>query len=171
MRFIRSAILALCFVSGASMAQSQSQLYNAEEQRILTQLSQAKIGVLDAMLEIEAAGKAYFQDDALLNARNASFVRYARQHASGEISIEQLMNLVEQRKQRFDEALAERKQAETQQQEMEMRNAQAQIDQERRNAAIGGFLQNMGNSMRRTYPQPTNCTSYPVGGQIVTNCR
>lgn len=171
MRFIRLAALALCFVSGVSMAQSQSQLYNAEEQRILAQLSQAKIGVVDAMLEIEAAGKAYFPDDSLLNARNASYVRYARQHANGEISMDKLTNLVEQRKQRFEEALAQRKLAETRQQEMEMRNAQAQIDQDSRNTAIGGFLQNMGNSMGRTYPQPTNCTSYPVGGQIVTNCR
>lgn len=171
MSLIRSAILTLCFFSSFSIAQSQSQLYNAEEQRILSQLSQAKIGVLDAMLEIESAGKAYFQDDTLLNSRNASYVRYAKQHANGEISIEQLMNLVELRKQRFEDALAERKQAETQRQEMEMRNAQAQVDQERRNTAVGGFLQNMGNSMRRTYPQPTNCTSYPVGGQIVTNCR
>ena len=168
-KLITSIALAV-FVTVAP-AQSPSQMYNAEEKRILQQLSTASIGIKEAMLEIEAASRAYFPEDRLLNARNESFVRYASQYERGEISIEQLTQLVEHRKQRFDQALEERKSAEDAQQQAAMAESQRQIDEQRRQNAVGSFLQNMGNSMRRNSPQQINCNSYMLGSQVMTNCR
>lgn len=170
---MRKTVIAISLAIAASIASAQTptQLYNAEEARIRQQLSTGAIGFREAMLETEAAGRTFFPNDRLLQARNESYVRYATQYERGEISFEQLLQLIDQRKQRFDQALAERKTAEDAQEQAAIAEAQRRLDEQRSQNAIGSFLQNMGNSMHRSNPQPINCNSYMLGSQVMTNCR
>lgn len=165
------AAAAFAAFAGLTLAQSPSQLYNSEEARIIQQMSSGSLSVKEAMLEIEAAGRAYFPQDLLLNARNESYVRYALQLDRGEITFDKFLEMVEQRKTRFERALADRKGVEQTQRQAALEEAQNQMDRERNTNAIGHFLQGIGNSFQRAYPPQINCNSYAIGTQTVTNCR
>lgn len=165
------AVAAFAAFTGLAGAQSPTQLYNSEETRILQQMAAGSLSVQEAMHEIVAAGRAYFPDDLLLNARNESYVRYALQLDRGEITFDRFLELVEQRKLRFERALTDRKRAEQAQRQAALEEAHAQAERERSTNAIGHFLQGIGNSLQRAYPPQINCNSYALGTQTMTTCR
>lgn len=151
---MKTIIVAAAFAAftGLAVAQSPTQLYNSEETRILQQMADGALSVKEAMHEISQAGRAYFPDDLLLNARNESYLRYALQFDRGEITFDKFLELVEQRKLRFERALADRKHAEQAQRQAAMEEAQAQMERERNTNAISHFLQSIGKSLQRAYP-------------------
>lgn len=165
------AVAAFAAFMGIASAQSPTQLYNSEETRILQQMAAGSLSVKEAMHEIVAAGRAYFPDDLLLNARNESYVRYAMQLDRGEIDFDRFLELVEQRKLRFERALTDRKRAEQAERQAAFEEAQSRMERERNTNAIGHFLQGIGNSLQRAYPPQINCNSYTIGAQTMTNCR
>lgn len=171
MRSLKWVVFALALWASLAGATDVQQQYNAEEARILEQMSQGKISQVEAMLEVEAAGKVYFPGDELLHARNASFVRYAQQAERGEIAHDRMIELIALRMQRFEDAAVARSQARANELESARRAAQASEEAERRSQFIGNMLRNLGTSMQRSNPPGVNCTSQVIGGQVVTNCR
>ena len=164
--FTMKTILAAAFfiLAGAAAAQDVSQQYMAERERIFAQREAGKLTPLETTIEIEAAGKAYFPNDLLLQAYNASIRGYAEQLQNGVITRERFLELHDQRSERFDTAVAERAGAVD-------RERAAADTQSRKAQGIGAFLSGMASSLNRAYPPAVTCSSTGMPGVVTTSCR
>ena len=163
-RFFVAMVVAL---AGAAFAQDASEQYMAERERILDQRVAGKLSTLEAAKEIEAAGKAYFPNDFLLHAYNASITGYSEELNRGAITREKYAELYEQRSERFDKAAAARTQAAEKTQTAGNSVAPPLAGP----SSLGIFLSSVARSLNRTYPRPVTCSSTSIPGVITTNCQ
>lgn len=144
---ILSALFIFAFIKPAS-AQSDTDQCLAEEARIFAEMTSGALGVLDAMLEVQAAGHAYFPDDHLLNARNNSYVRYAQQFAREELDFDGFIKKLESRKERFNQALSERNRSEQAQRQAAWEAENARVERQREVTRNYLFLKGLGDAFR-----------------------
>lgn len=158
------AVAILVAASFGVFAQSNSDLYDKEADRITEQFNAGKLGRTAAIKEMLWATKTYYPNDRISHAYWQSIIEYSEQLDKKQITKKRYDELYEARLQRYKQSYDEAKEAyekDRRQAELEdSRRRQAQIDaynqaaqQQRNDAAIAGALQGVGRAFNNSYGQ------------------